>query len=137
MVTFPPFQLRPCTALGATPPLPARPLFGGPSWRVGQLVAALCVLSLADLFFTIWAHRYTPFHEGNPLARALLERDAIAGLVLFKAALTALGAGIFWRLRRHLRAEVALWALDGVYVMLALRWSDYTAVTMSLGISSL
>ena len=130
MVTYLPF---PALLSRPAPATQARPLLGGPSWRVGHLVAALWVLSLADLAFTIWAHRYTPFHEANPLARALLEQDAIAGLILMKVLLTGLGAGIFWRLRRHGRAEAALWALDGLYVLLALRWSDYTAGTMTLG----
>lgn len=134
MVTYPPFSVLPNRPSSATP---ARPLLGGPSWRVAQLVAALCVLSLADLFFTIWAHHYTPFHECNPLARALLEHDAIEGLVLMKVALTGLGAGIFWHLRRHGQAEAALWALDGLYVLLALRWSDYTALTMTLGVAGI
>jgi hypothetical protein len=51
---------------------------------------------------------------------------------LFKLVVTALGTQIFWRLRNHRRAEMALWALAGVYVLLALRWSAYTATAMAM-----
>ena len=101
------------------------------TWRVAQLIAALWVLSLADLFFTLWAHHFTPFNELNPIARALLESQSFAGLVVMKLGLTGVGAGIFWYLRRYARAEVALWALVGVYVLLALRWSNYTVAAMA------
>lgn len=104
------------------------------TWRVLQLVAVLWVLSLADLFFTLWAHLYTPFHEVNPIARALLEGGALAGLVAMKVSLTAFGAGIFWGLRRHGRAEAALWLVVGAYVLLALRWSAYTSAAIALGV---
>jgi hypothetical protein len=95
-------------------------------WRVAQLIAALWVLSLADLFFTLWAHQFTPFNELNPLARALLDSQSFAGLVVMKVGLTGVGAAIFWCLRRYAKAELALWLLVGVYVLLALRWSNYT-----------
>ena len=101
------------------------------TWRVAQLIAALWVLSLADLFFTLWAHQFTPFNELNPIARALLESQSFVGLVVMKLGLTGVGAGIFWYLRRYARAEVALWALVGVYVLLALRWSNYTVAAMA------
>jgi hypothetical protein len=106
---------------------------GGRAWRVGQLVAMLWVLSLADLFFTIWAHRFTAFHEVNPVARGLLEHHWLVGLVLMKLTLTYIGATIFWRLRDHRRAEAALWSLVGAYILLALRWSAYTSTAIALG----
>ena len=101
-------------------------------WRVAQLIIALWVLSLADLFFTIWAHHFTPFIEVNPLARALLERQSFAGLVAMKVGLTGVGAAIFWCLRRYAKAELALWLLVGVYVLLALRWSSYTVDALAM-----
>jgi hypothetical protein len=101
------------------------------TWRVAQLIAALWVLSIADLLFTLWAHHFTPFNEVNPLARALLQSQSFAGLVAMKLGLTGLGAGIFWHLRRYARAEAVLWTLVGVYVLLALRWSNYTVEAMA------
>jgi hypothetical protein len=94
--------------------------------RVFELILILIGLSLADLGFTLWAHFFTDFHELNPLASDLLKGGFIGHLVLFKLTLTMLGAFIFWRLRRDVRAEVGLWAIVCVYVMLTVRWSDYT-----------
>jgi hypothetical protein len=99
--------------------------------RVVELLAVLWVLSLADLFFTLWAHSFTAFYELNPIARVLLEGDMIAALVAFKLALTITGTVIFWRLRAHRQAEAAVWALVMVYVMLTFRWSSYTAGAMT------
>lgn len=99
--------------------------------RVAELIAVLWMLSIADLIFTIWAHFFTNFHELNPLAKYFLNNNLIPSLVLFKLVLTAFGAQIFWRLRHVRRAELALWALVGVYVMLALRWSAYTVSALA------
>src|SRR5438105_12481753 len=101
-------------------------LLDGRRRRIGELLAVLWILSLADLFFTIWAHRFTQFYEMNPIARALLESGAVGLLVWYKLLLTATGSTIFWRTRRHGRAELALWGIVVVYVLLALRWSSYT-----------
>jgi hypothetical protein len=100
--------------------------------RVGHALLVLWVLGAADLIFTIWAHRFTPFHELNPLARALLTHDALGGLCLFKIGLTAFGSLIFWTLRGHGRAEAALWAMVVVYFALAVRWSNYTTDVLAM-----
>ncbi|HZL34555.1 MAG TPA: DUF5658 family protein [Tepidisphaeraceae bacterium] len=95
--------------------------------RVGELLVILCFLSFTDLAFTIWAQIFTDFHELNPLARGMLNQHALLMLVAMKVGLTMLGAGIFWRLRRHGHAEIALWGLVVVYVLLAFRWNMYTS----------
>ena len=100
--------------------------------RVAELIAILWILGVADLVFTLWAHFFTQFKELNPLASLLLRNNLIPSLILFKLVVTAIGAQIFWRLRSHGRAEVALWGMVGVYVMLTLRWSTYTVAAMSL-----
>jgi hypothetical protein len=102
--------------------------------RVGELIVILCALSLCDLLFTLWAHRWTPFEEGNPIARILLNNELILPLVMMKVGLTGLAAWIFWHLRRHGRAEAALWGVVALYVLLAVRWSDYTSSIMLLGV---
>jgi hypothetical protein len=101
--------------------------------RVAELIGILWMLAIADLFFTLWAHFFTPFHEMNPLASYMLHRNLVPSLILFKLVVTAIGTQIFWRLRTHARAELALWAIVGVYVLLALRWSTYTATAMPIG----
>jgi Domain of unknown function (DUF5658) len=102
--------------------------------RVVELLGIVWLLSLADLFFTLWAHRFTPFYELNPIARAMLQTGAFGTLICYKLSLTAAGTGLFWRTRRHGRSEIALWAIVGVYVALAFQWSDYThgAVMMAM-----
>jgi hypothetical protein len=100
--------------------------------RVAELIGILWMLSMADLFFTLWAHFFTPFYELNPVASYMLHRNLVPSLILFKLVVTAIGTQIFWRLRTHGRAELALWAVVGVYVMLAVRWSTYTASAMGV-----
>jgi hypothetical protein len=95
--------------------------------RVAELLVIVCFLSFVDLLFTIWAQLFTQFHELNPLARGMLHRNALLQLVMMKVALTTVGAGIFWKLRRSRPAEVALWGLAVVYVLLAFRWNAYTS----------
>jgi hypothetical protein len=100
------------------------------SRRVAQLLLVLWLLSAADLTFTLWADRFTPFRELNPAAHFLLQTGQIPALVIVKLSLTALGTAIFWRLRGYRRAEAALWLIVMVYVLLAARWSDYTTAAL-------
>ena len=100
--------------------------------RVAELIGIVWVLSVADLVFTVCAHFFTTFHELNPVASYMLKQNLLPSLVLFKLVVTAIGTQIFWRLRHHGRAEVALWGLAGVYVMLALRWSTYTSAALAM-----
>ena len=99
---------------------------------MAQGICVLWLLSVADLFFTLWAHLFTPFHEVNPIAAALLDADQLASLILLKLILTTIGATIFWRLRDHSRAEAALWLVVAAYVLLAFRWSAYTSGIMAM-----
>ena len=114
------------------PALPTRWGEGARARRVTQGIAVLWLLSLSDLFFTLWAHTFTPFDEMNPLAAALLDQGLFGMLVVLKVGLTFLGATIFWRLRAHWRAEAAMWACVVMYVLLAIRWSSYTVGVMAL-----
>lgn len=105
--------------------------------RVFQLLGVLWLLSMSDLIFTLWAHFFTPFYELNPIARSLLAGHQVAALVLMKLSLTAAGACIFWRLRHNARAELALWGVVFVYVLLTFRWSGYTVDIMRMNITML
>ena len=96
------------------------------SRRTGELLVALWVLSIADLCFTLWAHLFTPFHELNPIANAMLGRGLIPSLIIYKLTVTLIGTAIFWRTRQHAKARFALFGLVFVYVLLAVRWNDYT-----------
>jgi hypothetical protein len=100
--------------------------------RVAELIAVLWMLALADLCFTLWAHFFTPFNELNPLANYMLRRNLVPTLILYKLVVTAIGTQIFWRLRNHGRAEIALWGMVGAYVVLAMRWSAYTSTALAM-----
>ena len=100
--------------------------------RVAELIAILWMLSLADLCFTLWAHFWTPFNELNPLAHYMLSRNLVPTLILYKLVVTGIGTHIFWRLRNHGRAEIALWGVVGAYIILAMRWSAYTSSALAM-----
>jgi hypothetical protein len=102
--------------------------------RVFELLGVIWMLSMADLFFTVWAHRFTCFYEMNPIARALLTHGATTSLVIFKIGMTGIGSLLFWQMRRHGRAEIALWGIAAVYVMLAFQWSSYTSGAVMIAI---
>lgn len=102
--------------------------------RVLELLLVLWVLAMADLFFTIWAQIFTPFTELNPVASHLLTHDRFTVLIAGKVGLTAIGTAIFWGLRKHRPAELALWLVVMCYVALTFRWSDYTSQILALGV---
>jgi hypothetical protein len=104
------------------------------SRRIVELLSVLWILAMADLFFTIWAHIFTPFRELNPFASHLLSQNRLLVLIAVKVALTGLGTAIFWFLRKHGRSEIALWLVVAVYVALTFRWSDYTSQVLALGL---
>jgi hypothetical protein len=105
----------------------------GRTRRTIELLTIVWVLALSDLFFTLWAHRFTAFEELNPLASMLLEHHFVASMAAFKVLLTAMGTAIFWFLRKHTQSEIALWAVMFVYVALMVRWSDYTSQVLTMG----
>lgn len=100
--------------------------------RTVELLVILWVLALADLFFTLWAHVFTPFEELNPLANHLLAHERLLLLIAGKVGLTGFGTAIFWALRKHARAEIALWVVVLCYVALTFRWSDYTTQVLAM-----
>jgi hypothetical protein len=94
--------------------------------RVAVGLGLLWLFSAADVVFTLWAHSYTPFVEGNPLAAKLLASNLYVSIVLLKFVTVLPSHLIFWHLRRYARAEVGLWLIVGFMVWLMLLWSAYT-----------
>lgn len=95
--------------------------------RILELIALLWLFGTVDLILTLWAQRFTLFHEMNPIARAMLDGGRTHAIVLFKFGLLATGSAAFWVARHRRCAEGALWALAMAYVLLMFRWSAYTA----------
>ena len=107
-------------------PLRRRPVFG---WlvrprRVLLVLAAMWVLNLFDLGFTLIEAGRSHFHELNPVAARFLTQPSYV-LAAYKAILVGLGSTILLALARHRIAEVTAWFLLGVYIAVAVRWSIY------------
>jgi hypothetical protein len=100
--------------------------------RVGELLVFLWVLGIADLILTLWAHQYTHFFEGNPIARAMLAGQQIHKLIAFKISTLLVATTAFWMIRCHRLGEFALWSLLVVYLCVASQWFDYTADAMAV-----
>ena len=97
------------------------------SRRVCRLVAGVCVVGVFDLALTIHFMTTTGMHEVNPVARSIaLTSPGL--LVLFKAALTALSAGILMRVRDRASAEVGAWLAAAVMLALSAQWARVIAV---------
>lgn len=99
--------------------------------RVAFLLTLIWVLSLADLGFTLWAHRWTPFVEGNPLAARLLAAGMTVSVVLLKLTTTLIATHLFWQVRRFHRAELALWLVIVGLTGLAMLWNQYTTAALT------
>jgi hypothetical protein len=101
--------------------------------RTIELIAIVWALALADLLFTIWAQRFTPFTELNPLARPFVQHNDVLLLTVLKIVSTTVSTGIFWFLRRTPRAEWGLWLSVLIYVGLMVRWYYYTGEVLAIG----
>lgn len=100
--------------------------------RTAELLVMVWVLGLCDLYFTLWAFRFTPLHEMNPWASVLLRHHQYLSLGLSKLLLTAISTVIFWYLRKRKITEMALWGLLIVYIGILCRWSSYTSNALEL-----
>lgn len=95
--------------------------------RMVFMLGILWTLSLADLGFTLWAHLWTPFVEGNPLAAKLLSSGMYCSVVLLKLVTTGVVTVIFWRLRQLARGESAMVLVVAGMLYLTWLWTNYTA----------
>ena len=84
------------------------------------------LLSLIDLLFTIWANRFTHFREANPLAKLLLRHGMYGALSVFKIVLTALGTALIYINRKYHKTEFVLWGMLIFYLLLMVKWLQYT-----------
>ncbi len=92
--------------------------------RVLLVLAAMWVLNLFDLGFTMIEAGRSHFHELNPVAARFLAKPSYV-LAAYKAVLVGLGSAILLGLARRRIAELTAWLLLGVYILVAIRWSLY------------
>lgn len=97
------------------------------STRVVLLLAAIVLMSLADLDMTLCYTRSVGMAESNPIARLIIGTQSISAVVCFKVLTSALGVGLLFRLRRWRSAELGAWILLGVMGWLMVRWGIYNA----------
>lgn len=100
--------------------------------RVAVLMAAVAVMSLADLAMTLTYLNHVGMIESNPLARIVMHGGGPGSLVAWKLASTALAIGILLRLRRRGVAEVAAVLCCAVLVWLMVRWVAYVEAAPAL-----
>ncbi|MCL4741261.1 MAG: hypothetical protein KJZ54_03570 [Phycisphaerales bacterium] len=107
----------------------------GSHWRgcrVAVLMAAVVVMSLADLAMTMTYLNHVGMIESNPLARIVMHGGGPGSLVAWKLASTALAVGILLRLRRRGVAEFAALLCCAVLVWLMVRWVAYVEAAPAL-----
>jgi hypothetical protein len=94
--------------------------------RVIWLLAAVWLLNIFDLEFTVRAHELGSFTELNPLAAGMLSMPW-SYLAAFKFISVGVGTLILMCLSRHHIAELGSWLLVAAYVFVAARWYQYYA----------
>lgn len=95
--------------------------------RVIVLLAAIVVLSLADLLVTLGHLKSTGMIEANPIA-AYLIRVTRSPWVLaqYKCLTVGICVGLLFRLRRRVWGEVGAWCAVGILTVMALLWHTYS-----------
>lgn len=98
----------------------------GRSFRVCCLVAAVTLMSLADLHMTLTHAKGIGFAEANPLARWIMSFNCAWLLGTWKVLFVALTAGILLILRQTRSAEIGAWFSLGVMLWLMGQWQSYS-----------
>lgn len=94
--------------------------------RVLLLLAAIWVLNVFDLGFTLLEVSRQHFVEMNPVAARLIDAPPVV-LIAYKLALVAVGSGLLLRFAWHSTTEWACWLLLVAYAYVGVRWSLYYA----------
>lgn len=93
--------------------------------RVITLIAAIAMLSMADLYITLLYLHSGGMGEANPLARWLIGFNVPAVLVVWKIATVIIAGSILFCYRRERLGELGAWACCLILVWLTLRWDTY------------
>jgi hypothetical protein len=96
--------------------------------RLGVVLAAVAVLSAADLVFTLMFMRTTGLFEQNPLVCMLARAtDSPVAIALYKALTVGVAVALLYRLRASRLAEGAAWFSLAVLVSLSIQWLRYSS----------
>jgi Na+/proline symporter len=94
--------------------------------RVVILLGATGIMCLGDLAMTLMYITSIGMSESNPIARAVMEHNSPAFVVVWKLATMGLGLGILFWARRTRVAEVATWVCFLVMAALCVHWLGFT-----------
>jgi hypothetical protein len=92
--------------------------------RVLLVLAALWVINVFDLGYTLLESLYSGFIETNPVAARLIDAPPEA-LVAYKTALLGVSSTILLVYRRQRVSELGCWFLLAVYLYVAICWWLY------------
>lgn len=92
--------------------------------RVLLLLAAIWVLNVFDLGYTLLESTRHQFVEMNPVAARLIDAPPSA-LVTYKATLVVIGSVLLLIFSWHSTAEWACWFLLATYLYVGIRWTLY------------
>lgn len=116
-------------ALPLDPPIAVSPVLPAFHWltrprRILIALAAMWVLNIFDLGFTIAESVHGHFVEVNPIAARLLG-GPVWLLASYKFSLITFGTVILLSLRKHRIAEWGAWFLFATYLYVGVRWFVY------------
>lgn len=97
----------------------------GRPYRVVALVAAVALLSVADLHLTLLFLLNGGMGEANPIARWVIGLNCGWILTLWKLSLSGLACGILLWARQRWSAELGAWVACAVMLWLGLQWIHY------------
>jgi len=92
------------------------------SHRVICLVLGIWLLNAFDLTFTVLSHQQGVLHEGNPLARHMLQ-SGTSSIVLYKIGLVLIGSYPLLRFRRARITELGTYVILAAYAFLSIHWA--------------
>jgi len=87
-------------------------------------LAALWIINIFDLGYTLAEAKRLTFVEANPVAAQLIRGPAHA-LIAYKTILVVIGSTILLTFRRHRVAELTCWFMLATYTFVAVRWCLY------------
>ncbi|MBS0197260.1 MAG: hypothetical protein JSR77_10925 [Planctomycetes bacterium] len=96
------------------------------SRRVGIILAATFVMSMADLAMTLTYATSIGMMEVNPIARAVMALGSPAALCVWKIATAGFGLGVLYAFRTRFKAEIAAWVCFIAMTLLMCHWFNFS-----------
>lgn len=95
--------------------------------RVILLIAAVALMSIADLALTLTYVTSAGMAERNPIARAVMNSNQPGLLIAWKLGTVLLACVILFVVRRKRSGELGAWVCAAILAWLSLHWVRYNA----------